>query len=224
MVGTALLRLCPPYGSCRCGETTIRNRSGTFRFERRYTRPCRVGGNHHWFEIPLMLLAAAPDDPTGMEVTTSSGLRDSLREATASAHRELDTRFAAFDITSRRGYRRFLEASAAALWPLEAALEQGGVNRIFADWPERSRRAPIAADLDRLGGSVRLLADVRPLNRNGMLGTMYVLEGSRLGAKYLLRMIAQSADPLSRRRGPISVTARDNTYGAAFWTGCSAKR
>ena len=105
---------------------------------------------------PLMVLAA-PDDTTGMRITTSSGLRDSLRKATASAHRELDARFAAFDITSRRGYRRFLEASAAALWPLEVALDQGGVNRMFADWPERSRRAAIAADLDRVGGSVRPL-------------------------------------------------------------------
>ena len=147
------------------------------------------------------MVLAAPDGTTGMRITTSSGLRDSLREATASAHRELDAQFAAFDITSRRGYRRFLEASAAALWPLEAALDQGGVTRIFVDWPERSRRAAIAADLDRVGGSVRPLAEVRPLNRNGMLGTMYVLEGSRLGAKYLLRMIAQSADPLVAEAG-----------------------
>jgi heme oxygenase len=40
------------------------------------------------------------------------------------------------------------------------------------------------------------LEDVSSLNRGGLLGTMYVLEGSRLGAKYLLRLIAQSTDPL----------------------------
>src|SRR5215475_11462502 len=110
-----------------------------------------------------MLLAAAPDDPTGLGTATSSGLRASLGEATAGAHRELDAQFAAFDITNRHGYRRFLEASAAALSPLEAALERGGVNHIFSDWSERSRRAAIAADLERLGGSVR------PLERVGRL-------------------------------------------------------
>jgi len=33
------------------------------------------------------------------------------------------------------------------------------------------------------------------LNRNGVFGALYVLEGSRLGAKYLLRGVAKAADP-----------------------------
>jgi heme oxygenase (biliverdin-IX-beta and delta-forming) len=143
-----------------------------------------------------MLLASAPDDPTGMGIAKSSGLRDMLQEATATAHRDLDAKFAAFDLASRRGYRRFLEASAAALLPLEAALERAGVACLFTDWPQRARRAAITADLARLDGVIRSLEDVCPLSRNGVLGTMYVLEGSRLGAGYLLRMVAQSADPL----------------------------
>jgi len=143
-----------------------------------------------------MLLANAPDDPIGMGIATSSGLRDTLKEATATAHRELDAQFAGFDMSSRRGYRRFLEASAAALLPLEAALERAGVARLFADWPQRARREAITADVACLDGTIRPLEDVDVLNRNGVLGTMYVLEGSRLGARYLLRMIAQSSDPL----------------------------
>jgi heme oxygenase len=143
-----------------------------------------------------MLLATAPDDPIDMGIAKSSGLRDRLKEATATAHRDLDARFAAFDLSSRRGYRRFLEASAAALLPLEAALERAGVIGLFADWPQRARREAIVADIARLDGEIRPLGDVRPLSRNGVLGTMYVLEGSRLGAKYLQRMIAQSADPM----------------------------
>ena len=143
-----------------------------------------------------MLLATAPDDPIGLGITTSSGLRDTLKQATATAHRDLDAQFAGFDLSSRRGYRRFLEASAAALLPLEAALERAGVISLFADWPRRTRRAAITADVARLDGTIRPLEDASALNRNGVLGTMYVLEGSRLGARYLLRMIAQSADPL----------------------------
>jgi heme oxygenase (biliverdin-IX-beta and delta-forming) len=64
-----------------------------------------------------MLLASAPDDPTGMGIAKSSGLRDMLQEATATAHRDLDAKFAAFDLSSRRGYRRFLEASRGAFAP-----------------------------------------------------------------------------------------------------------
>jgi heme oxygenase (biliverdin-IX-beta and delta-forming) len=143
-----------------------------------------------------MLLATAPDDPTGLGIATSPGLRETLKEATAEAHRDLDTQFAAFVLSSRHGYRRFLEASAAALFPLEHALERAGVVSLFADWPQRMRREAIRADLARLDGDIRPLEDVSLLGRGGILGTMYVLEGSRLGAKYLLRMIDQSADPL----------------------------
>jgi hypothetical protein len=48
-----------------------------------------------------MLLASAPDDPTGMGIAKSSGLRDMLKEATATAHRDLDAKFAAFDLPPR---------------------------------------------------------------------------------------------------------------------------
>jgi heme oxygenase (biliverdin-IX-beta and delta-forming) len=142
-----------------------------------------------------MLLPTAVDDPVGMGIARPSGLRDRLRMTTATAHHDLDAKFGAFDLTSRRGYRRFLEASAAALLPLEAALEQAGVAGIFSDWAQRSRRMAIIADLDRIGGAIRPLPDIGPLNRNRLFGTLYVLEGSRLGAKFLLRMIDRSTDP-----------------------------
>jgi heme oxygenase len=143
-----------------------------------------------------MQLAGPPFEFVRVEKGRHGGLRDRLREATAAAHHDLDAEFATFDLTSRNDYRRFLEANAAALLPLEAALERAGVSRLFSDWPERSRRDAIATDLARLGGAIRPMDDIAPLGRDGVLGTMYVLEGSRLGAKYLLRMIARSADPL----------------------------
>jgi heme oxygenase len=120
-------------------------------------------------------------------------VRFHLKEATAAAHRELDAQFAAFDLNSIAGYRRFLEASAAALWPLESALERGGVADLLDDWVKRSRRAAIAADIGHLGGAIRPLPQVDPMNRNQMLGTLYVLEGSRLGAKFLLRTLGAGA-------------------------------
>src|ERR1700761_4761164 len=68
------------------------------------------------------------------------GLRDRLRQATGEAHRDLDGRLGAFDLTRLEGYRHFLEINAAALVPLETALEAAGVAALFADWPWRSRR------------------------------------------------------------------------------------
>ncbi|MCG2645159.1 MULTISPECIES: biliverdin-producing heme oxygenase [Bradyrhizobium] len=123
------------------------------------------------------------------------GLRERLRDATAAAHHELDAQMSAFDLTVLSGYRRFLQASAGALLPLEAALVDAGVARHFPDWPERARSAAIAADLDRLGRKAHATVSVPPLTQSGVIGTMYVLEGSRLGAKFLLKAVADAADP-----------------------------
>lgn len=140
------------------------------------------------------MLAGASDVSTQVG-RSFSGLRERLRDATSTAHRELDAQLSAFDLTVFSGYRRFLQASAAALLPLEAALVDAGVARMFPDWPERSRSAAIAADLGRLGSAMPWAVPVPALTRSGVLGTMYVLEGSRLGAKFLLKTVADSADP-----------------------------
>ena len=124
-----------------------------------------------------------------------SGLRERLREATSEAHRELDAQLSAFDLTDFSGYRRFLQASAGAVLPLEAALLDAGVTGLFSDWPERSRRTALEADLARLGSAVAATVTVPPLTRSGVWGTMYVLEGSRLGAKFLLKTVAAASDP-----------------------------
>ncbi|WP_375310545.1 biliverdin-producing heme oxygenase [Bradyrhizobium sp. A5] len=140
------------------------------------------------------MLAGASDVSTHVG-RSFSGLRERLRDATAAAHRDLDAQLTSFDLAALSGYRRFLQASAGALLPLEAALVEAGVARMFPDWPERSRSAAIAADLGRLGSGAQSTVSVRPLTRSGVLGTMYVLEGSRLGAKFLLKAVADAADP-----------------------------
>lgn len=139
-------------------------------------------------------VAASPASPS--HLAAPAGLRSRLKQATAEAHRNLDSRLGSLDLSSLDGYRRFLEANAAALLPLEGALESAGVASMFADWPQRSRRDAIVADLAKVGGVARPAAAPPLMNGNAVLGTMYVLEGSRLGAKYLLRSIAHSADPV----------------------------
>jgi heme oxygenase len=125
----------------------------------------------------------------------AAGLRLCLRSVTADAHNRLDSRFGALDLKRLTHYRQFLEASAAALLPLETALAHARVGRIFPDWEARSRRAAILDDLARTGGKMEPLPLPAPLNFGGVLGTMYVLEGSRLGARMLLNTIRRSPDP-----------------------------
>ncbi|MGC2777291.1 MAG: biliverdin-producing heme oxygenase [Bradyrhizobium sp.] len=135
-----------------------------------------------------------------MKPPSTPGIRDTLKAATAAAHHALDESLGQFDLTTTAHYRHFLQASAAALLALEMALEQAGVAGLIADWPQRRRAQAISADLADLNGVVAPLPwSLQPLDRSGMFGTLYVLEGSRLGAAYLLRVVAASADPRVRR-------------------------
>ncbi|CAL75864.1 putative heme oxygenase [Bradyrhizobium sp. ORS 278] len=144
-----------------------------------------------------MLLAAISDDSSR---TTSTGIRERLKAATASAHHALDERLAQLDLTTTAHYRRFLQASAAALWPLEQLLEESGAAGIVDDWTARRRSDALRADLaDLQGTAAPLQLSGDSLARPCILGKLYVLEGSRLGAVYLLRIVSASADPRVRR-------------------------
>jgi heme oxygenase (biliverdin-IX-beta and delta-forming) len=122
-------------------------------------------------------------------------LRIRLKDATADAHRQLDRSLMAFDLKTVAGYRRFLEASAGALLPLEAALMESGVDDIVEDWPNRSRTDAILEDLAQPDGKLCLMPVPAAFSRSALLGTIYVLEGSRLGARFLLKIVMRSADP-----------------------------
>jgi heme oxygenase len=111
-----------------------------------------------------------------------------LRQATTDHHNRLDIAFGRLIRTGCTGYRAFLIASARALWPLEEALAVAGADTILTDWSERSRSAALRHDLLELD-----VESPRPLRHpviDGdafMLGALYVLEGSRLGARVLVR-------------------------------------
>ena len=122
--------------------------------------------------------------------------RSILRDATAAAHAQLDAKLGALNLCTVAGYRCFLEINAAALVPLEASLERAGVRGMLPDWDDRARTDAILTDLARLGGRPGLLDAPELTDRSAMLGTLYVLEGSRLGAAYLLRTVRQCRNPL----------------------------
>lgn len=113
-----------------------------------------------------------------------------LRNETAAAHDRVDAAFAAFDLTDRASYARFLSAHAEAVLPLEAILPG---ERVTADWDARKRGALLREDLAHL----RPLAKPDPTTEDPLTfetlpeiaGALYVLEGSRLGGKFLSRRL-----------------------------------
>jgi heme oxygenase len=144
--------------------------------------------------MPVGLLTQSNHYDRGSSLERAS-IRDLLRHSTREEHERLDARVSGLDLQLLSDYRCFLEATAAALLPLEAALIDADVGRIFPDWELRSRGPSILADLNALGG---LQPQVPALERFGLedvLGTLYVLEGSRLGARVLLRTVTTSPDP-----------------------------
>jgi heme oxygenase len=119
-----------------------------------------------------------------------SPTRASLRAATAHAHARVDQLFSSFDLASRAGYARFLQAQAAALLPLEQALEAGGALAPELDWPARRRADALLRDLRAWDLPVPEGEPVVPIaGTAAVLGTLYVLEGSRLGGAVIRRAI-----------------------------------
>ncbi|MFC4311185.1 biliverdin-producing heme oxygenase [Steroidobacter flavus] len=121
--------------------------------------------------------------------------RNSLRGATDHLHRDLDRIAEGFNLGDVTHYRRFLQANAATLIAIEQLLENAGVEQLVPDWPQRSRRAAILADLHSLQSDVQPLALRRTAPTSSeVFGILYVLEGSRLGARVQLDQVLASAD------------------------------
>jgi heme oxygenase len=113
--------------------------------------------------------------------------RGYLRQATADLHAKVDARFAPLLEGDEVGYHQFLLRSAAAVLPLEQALQSSRVSEILPDWHQRCRSAALREDLASL--SLREPAYQAPAEMRGeafQFGVSYVLEGSRLGARVLL--------------------------------------
>lgn len=119
-----------------------------------------------------------------------------LRAATAAAHDRVDSAFAAFDLSDRDGYAAFLRAHAEVLLPLEESLPG---ERITADWEDRKRGHLLREDLALLRDAGPPTARAHPacadLGPGGewsdasLAGMLYVIEGSRLGGRFLARKL-----------------------------------
>ena len=122
-----------------------------------------------------------------------TSIRDTLRDATANLHARVDSHMSAMFSDPTRGYERFLSASAAAVLPLEEALVEADVSDLLPDWLARSRSAALRSDLDLLALPVPHSARLQlPRKESFLMGVLYVLEGSRLGARFLLQRFQSS--------------------------------
>jgi heme oxygenase len=130
-------------------------------------------------EVPLAPKAAARAGGT---------IRFALRAATSDLHATVDSRFSGPFATDTAAYADFLQALARSVVPLERLLEAAGIERLLPDWPLRRRSALLVLDLERLGRRVPDGVAVPEAGNDAwLLGATYVLEGSRLGGKVLLR-------------------------------------
>lgn len=116
---------------------------------------------------------------------TTTLRRFQLRERTAAAHAAVDAAIGGFD--SIDTYKRYLASLYGFRAPLEAGLE-ADCSAMLGPWRPASIAGALRADMADLGVPIPALCPVDlPVNRDGLLGTLYVLEGASLGARLLLR-------------------------------------
>jgi heme oxygenase (biliverdin-IX-beta and delta-forming) len=113
--------------------------------------------------------------------------RWALRQHTATAHAAVDAAIGAFDDIP--SYKAYLAAVASFRRPLEHQLSLAAWPAELADWRPKLVSDAIAADLADLGlaDSPATPAAPLPLAGSRLFGTLYVLEGSALGAQLLFR-------------------------------------
>ncbi len=133
--------------------------------------------------------------PAVAEMNEPHSRRSILKQATDHLHRELDDAASNYELRDAAHYAAFLEASAGPLIALERMIESAGVAQLLPDWSERRRADLLLDDLNRLGRPVTppVLRRASP-SRSEMFGILYVLEGSRLGARWLYARVCSSPD------------------------------
>jgi heme oxygenase (biliverdin-IX-beta and delta-forming) len=124
-------------------------------------------------------------------------LQDIIRSATHHSHHRLDLALTWLDVSRPRYYAGFLRGQAEALFPIEAALARGGIERLLPDWHYRARARALDDDLAIMDVSTDPLPLPRFANDAQMLGAVYVLEATRMGARVMLARLAEYPDSVA---------------------------
>lgn len=117
-------------------------------------------------------------------------VRDALKLATRDVHERLDASLSGYRLDDRDSYGAFLTAQAAAFLPVERALTNAGAAALLPDWAQTLRSPRLMDDISALG--ITTIPEVEPPsydNESALLGGIYVLEGSRMGAAVLARAV-----------------------------------
>ncbi len=125
-------------------------------------------------------------------VRNVSERRFDLKRATDEAHARLEEIVQSSGMfASVEGYRRYLAATWAMRDRFEHLLDINGAAEIWPEWPSRRIAALAAHDMAdlHLSKPPQILSQTR-LNRSELLGVLYVMEGSSLGARILVRMVS----------------------------------
>jgi heme oxygenase len=136
-----------------------------------------------------------------------------LRESTAALHHALGAH-AVPAFFSRDDHVHYLLTNAPCLF-IEPALVAAGIHRVLPDWDARQRGPVLERDLEALRVSWQPRALTIAGDDGTLLGWSYVLEGSRFGARLILRAVEATSD--------IDVRAATHFLrhgeGVDFWTG-----
>ncbi len=131
-------------------------------------------------------------------MSESESARHALRRETAKLHTELDAMLSRANFDDRESYALFLARQAAPLFALEEAIDASDLPTSIPDWPLRRRTEAISDDLARLGSVSPSPSRAPEMSDDALMGALYVLEGSRLGAKFLVKQARASSDPVVR--------------------------
>lgn len=117
-----------------------------------------------------------------------------LRYATSASHAELED--AVGSLHTLDDYARYLRGSLAFRVPVERALQQLSWPEIFGAWRPTTIASLLERDLGDIGitaASPHPATNIAPMSFDtpSLLGTLYVLEGSALGARLLLKEAAK---------------------------------
>lgn len=116
-----------------------------------------------------------------------------LNQATHAPHERLDRAVKAHDpFSSRENFSPFVQAQYLFQSELQALYQRDELIAIFPDLAARCRARQAEADLADLGATVPAAVEGAPgeLSRAEALGWLFVSEGSKLGAAFLIKRVA----------------------------------
>lgn len=132
----------------------------------------------------MNLASAAPEQ--GGDPSCHS-LRTQLREVTGVVHARLDARFAS-GLAAPDAYRHYLQGMRRLLVAFEDATRTWRADPHWAEWLGTERAALLDVDLRALDAMPLPAAALPPCDGSGgLLGALYVIEGSAMGARMLRR-------------------------------------